>query len=64
MLTCLENLNSVSFAILDGHDKNVILMPSTPTWDEDQPPQYRRSHRHPHRLVRLPQTDSVSVIHS
>ncbi|KAM3185700.1 hypothetical protein ACTXT7_005870 [Hymenolepis weldensis] len=57
MLTCLGKHNLDSFAILDGQDRHVILAPDLPTWNDSQPPQYRKSSRLPHRLLRIPDTN-------
>ncbi|VDM16983.1 unnamed protein product [Hydatigera taeniaeformis] len=61
MLTYIEKLNPEAFAILDGQDSHVVLAPDLPTWDDNQPSQYRKSHRQPHRLLRLPDTNSFPV---
>ncbi|KAL5970688.1 hypothetical protein TSMEX_001593 [Taenia solium] len=61
MLTCIGKLNPESFAILDGQDSHVVLAPDLPTWDDNQSPQYRKSYRQPHRLLRLPDTNLFSV---
>lgn len=61
MLTCLGKHNLESFAILDGHDRHVILAPDLPTWNDSQPPQYRKSPRLPHRLLRIPDTNPFAV---
>ncbi|VDK33780.1 unnamed protein product [Taenia asiatica] len=61
MLTCIGKLNPESFAILDGQDSHVVLAPDLPTWDDNQSPQYRKSYRQPHRILRLPDTNLFSV---
>lgn len=61
MFTCTGKLNPESFAILDGQDSLVVLASDLPTWDDNQPPQYRKSHRQPHRLLRLPDINLFPV---
>ncbi|VDN98350.1 unnamed protein product [Rodentolepis nana] len=61
MHTCLEKRDLASFAILDGHDRHVVLAPDLPTWDENQPPQYRKSPRLSYRLLRIPDTNPFAV---
>lgn len=61
MLTFVGRFNLESFAILDGQDRHVVLAPYLPTWDDNQPPQYRKSSRSPHRLFRVPDTNPSVV---
>lgn len=61
MFTSIGRLNPESFAILDGQDRLVNLEPDLPTWDDNQPPQYRKSPQYPHRLLRIPDTNPFPV---
>uniref|UniRef100_A0A5K3FG06 Neur_chan_LBD domain-containing protein n=1 Tax=Mesocestoides corti TaxID=53468 RepID=A0A5K3FG06_MESCO len=61
MFSADEELTLESYAILEGLDKGVVFLPHTPTWDDNQPDQYRKSTKSPHRLLRLPVTNRCNI---